>query len=193
MIDRRSPREQNASGWAHNAGLTRKLQLTDDGRDVMIRPIDAVKTLEKETLISAENLSLSEANALLSEIKEDMLHIELSADVKKARRFGIALQKNAEKAHAAFCYDPEDKTVTGLYEESAEARPQKVSGPLPAGDTIFLDIYVDRSLIEAFFNNYKAISLRSYPGDPEALGIEIQAEGELRIKRLRVARMGGIF
>lgn len=56
-----------------------------------------------------------------------------------------------------------------------------------------MDIYVDRSLVEAFFNGDKAITTRAYTLDPNAQGVSLFAQGGVRILSLRVATMGSIF
>lgn len=56
-----------------------------------------------------------------------------------------------------------------------------------------MDIYVDRSLVEAFFNEYKAISIRSYVEDPASQAMSLFATGQVTIKSLYVATMGSIF
>lgn len=55
------------------------------------------------------------------------------------------------------------------------------------------EIYVDRSLVEAFFNDYKAISIRAYTEEPDSRGISLSAEGSVAIESLYVATMGSIF
>jgi len=52
---------------------------------------------------------------------------------------------------------------------------------------------VDRSLLEAFFEDQKAISIRAYPEDKNSKAIDLYAEGSVTIKELYVASMGSIF
>ena len=71
---------------------------------------------------------------------------------------------------------------------------KNVSGALPNQDgTITMDIYVDRSLVEAFFNEYRSISIRAYVEDPNSQGISLNATGDVQILSLYVATMGSIF
>lgn len=56
-----------------------------------------------------------------------------------------------------------------------------------------MEIYLDRSLVEAFFNDQKALSIRAYPEDRNSQAIDLTAEGEVRIESLYVASMGSIF
>ena len=56
-----------------------------------------------------------------------------------------------------------------------------------------MDIYVDRSLVEGFFNAYKAISIRAYVEDPASQAIDLFATGDVTVESLYVAAMGSIF
>ena len=56
-----------------------------------------------------------------------------------------------------------------------------------------MDIYVDRSLVEAFFNQDKAISTRAYTTGPASQSVSLLAQGNVKILSLRVAEMGSIF
>jgi sucrose-6-phosphate hydrolase SacC (GH32 family) len=51
---------------------------------------------------------------------------------------------------------------------------------------------VDRSLVEAFFNEEKSISIRSY-SDYDAQGISLFAEGDVVVRELHVVRMESIY
>ena len=62
------------------------------------------------------------------------------------------------------------------------------------GDVLKMEFYLDRSLIEAFFDDYKAVTARVYPEDRTSMGIELYAEGgAIEIVSLRVAEMGSIY
>ena len=56
-----------------------------------------------------------------------------------------------------------------------------------------MQIYIDRSLVEAFFNDTKALSIRSY-ADVDSTGISLFSEGgEVEIVSLSVSRMQSIY
>jgi hypothetical protein len=57
-----------------------------------------------------------------------------------------------------------------------------------------IDVYVDRSLIEAYFDSYRALSARAYPTYRDATGIELFTEGgNIAIPRIEVYTMNSIF
>lgn len=195
MQDQRSALDQGASGWAHTVGLARKLWLTDDGSDVKIAPIEAIKTLEEQVLVSEANISMASANEKLAAVKGDMLHIQVTADVSKAAQFGIDLKKGGWMDCTSYTYDAASQTIHGWTNNKApSASTQSVSGPLSCKDGILeMDIYVDRSLVEAFFNKDKAITTRAYTLDPDSQGVSLFSQGNVTILNLRVAVMGSIF
>ena len=195
MQDQRGASEQGASGWAHTCGIARKISLTDDGTDLMMTPIDALTTLEEQVLVNETNLTLDQANEKLAAVSGDMLHIRLTADVSTASEFGINLKKGGDRDCTTYTYDVADETIHGNTENRGEgAATKKVSGWLPTEDgKLTMDIYVDRSLVEAFFNAYKAISIRAYVEAPASQAIDLFATGEVQIETLYVAAMGSIF
>ncbi|MCD8022565.1 MAG: GH32 C-terminal domain-containing protein, partial [Lachnospiraceae bacterium] len=57
-----------------------------------------------------------------------------------------------------------------------------------------MEVYLDRSVIEGFFNEDKAVSMRAYPTATDADGVSVFAEeGDATITELYVARMGSIY
>ena len=66
-----------------------------------------------------------------------------------------------------------------------------VEGPVPLKDgTLTMEIFIDRSLVEGFFNQDKAISIRSYAA-PEAR--QIKLFGALDVLTLQVYPVSSIY
>lgn len=195
MQDQRGAGEQGNSGWAHTVGLARRLWLTEDGTDLMMAPVEALTELEEQVLINETNLTLTQANEKLSGVSGDMLHIRLTANVSGASQFGINLKKGGKWDCTTYTYDVTGEIIHGVTENRGEGASTKaVSGTLPNADgTITMDIYVDRSLVEAFFNEYKSLSIRAYTEDPSSQSIDLFATGDVTIESLYVATMGSIF
>ena len=195
MQDQRSAADQGASCWAHTVGLARRLWLNDEGTDVMMAPVEALKDLETEVLLNETNLTLAEANEKLAGVKGDMLHIVVTADVSAAEKFGIDLKQGGKRDCTSFTYEVAAETIHGSTENRGEGCSVKnVSGFLPNEDgKITMDIYVDRSLVEAFFNESRSISIRAYTEDPSSQGISLNGTGDIVIEELYVAAMGSIF
>ena len=195
MQDQRGAAEQGASGWAHTVGLARRIWLKDDGTDLMIAPIEALHELEEEVLINETNLTLDAANAALAAVDEDMLYIKLVANVSGASEFGINMKQGGKWDCTTYRYDVAAETIYGRTENKGEgAKSASVSGALPNEDgKITMEIYIDRSLVEGFFNDYKAVSIRAYTEEPDSHGIDLFATGSVTVESLYVATMGSIF
>lgn len=195
MQDQRGAAEQGASGWAHTVGLARRIWLNDDGTDLMIEPIEVLHELEEDVLINETGLTLDAANAALAAVDEDMLYIKLVADISNASEFGINLKQGGKWDYTTYRYDVAGETIYGKTENKGEgAKSNSVSGALPNEDgKIEMEIYIDRSLMEGFFNDYKAISIRAYTEEPDSHGIDLFSAGNLTIESLYVAAMGSIF
>lgn len=195
MQDQRGAAEQGASGWAHTVGLARRIWLNDDGTDLMIEPIEALHALEEDVLINETGLTLDAANAALAAVDEDMLYIKLVADISNASEFGINLKQGGKWDCTTYRYDVAGETIYGKTENKGEgAKSNSVFGALPNEDgKIEMEIYIDRSLVEGFFNDYKAISIRAYTEEPDSHGIDLFAAGNVTVESLYVAAMGSIF
>ncbi len=195
MQDQRGAAEQGASGWAHTVGLARKIWLNDDGTDLMMSPTDALHDLEEETLVDLKNVSLDDANAALKAVDEDMLYIRLTADVSAATEFSINMKQGGKWDCTTFTYDVAGETISGHTENKGEGcKLATVSGALPNEDgTVTMEIYIDRSLVEGFFNDYKSISIRAYTDDPDSHALSLSSQGTITITELYVAKMGSIF
>jgi len=55
-----------------------------------------------------------------------------------------------------------------------------------------MEIFIDRSLVEGFFNEDKAISIRSY-AEPTAQEIRLFSDGNLRVGELKVFSVSSIY
>ena len=195
MQDQRGAAEQGASGWAHTVGLARKIWLADDGSDLMMAPIEALHELEEETLVDLKNVSVEEANKALAQVDEDMLYIRLTASVADGARLDLNLKQGGKWDCTTLTYDSAAGTISGHTENKGEGcKLATVNGPFTVEDgKLTMEVYIDRSLVEGFFNDYKSISIRAYTDDPASHGIDIATTGTVSVDELYVARMGSIF
>lgn len=200
MQDQRSPGDQAASGWAHSIGLTREIYLNEDGTDVYMTIHDNVESYENEVLLDLSNETVSSANQKLSSVKGDMLHIVAEIDALNASSFGIKIRKNNDILEETTIYCDVTKNIVGIKTglSGTLSGKQNISGNFYGelkliNGKIKIDIYLDRSLVEAFFNDQKAVSGRIYP-DTSSLGIQMYEEGgNIKINSLHIATMKSIY
>lgn len=192
MQDQRSGAEEGAAGWAHCVGLTRRIWLSDDGADVMMEPIEALESLEGEPIAAGTDLTLEEANELLSGADEDMYVLRLTVDVSAAEKFSLNVKTGGDRDGVTYSYSGGTISASNR-NRGAAAGVGYVSGELTPEDGVLeLELYVDRSLLECFFNDRKSISVRDY-SDSASRGITLEAEGEVTVMELYLAPMASIY
>lgn len=196
MQDYRSTQEVADSGWANCAGLARRIWLNDEGTDVCIEATDNLDAYATE-LVSGDNLTLDGANELLSDVDEDMLRIDVTIRNVSATAFGINVKSgNGGNDNTVYTYNVSSSTITGAtLNRGSTCANSTTSGALALNSdgTLTMQIYIDRSLVEAFFNDTKALSIRSYAAF-DSTGISLFAEGgEVEIVSLSVSRMQSIY
>lgn len=145
-------------------------------------------------LAQGENLTLDQANEQLAKVSGDMLHLRVCADLSGASSFSIKVKSNGDKDLTVFSYDPAEGMVGGqTRNKGKECKKAFVEGPLVLEDgRLTADIYIDRSLVEAFFNESKSISIRSYSAF-DSQTISLEAEGGITITELYAAQMKSIY
>ena len=194
MQDQRTGPEEAAAGWAHCVGLTRNIFLNDDGTDVCIAPDPRLYDLLDSEVVSLSNTGLDEANEALAAVSGDMLYIKAVLAPQDQANFGLTCKAEGRRNQTTFtCYTAKG-TMDGYTSNRGKgAAVSVVEGTLPLKDgTMTMEIFIDRSLVEGFFNQDKAISIRSYAA-PEARKISLFAEGELLVTELQVYTVSSIY
>lgn len=215
MQDQRNGAEEGASDWAHCVGLTRKIWLNDAGTDLMMAPIDALHSLEADPVVNLgqtvweqspdeilqaklrgelNSASLEEANAALAQLDEDMLYLRLTVELGSAQEFSIHVKSGGTKDDTVFTYSVGEGTISAATRNRGKAaKTGYVSGPLTAENGILTaELYLDRSLVEAFFNDTKSVSVRSY-ADFTSRSIFLEADGTVTVLELYAAPMNSIY
>lgn len=194
MQDQRGGAEEGAAGWAHCVGLPRRIWLNDEGTDVMMSPSDALHSLEGEVLAQGTDLTLDQANQALAQVSGDLLYLRAVVDMGSANEVTLNVKSGGERDVTAFIYNAQDGTISARNpNKTKEAKKPFVSGPLEVRDgRLTIELYIDRSLVEGFFNDSKSISVRSY-SDFDSQGISLEADGEIALEELYAAKMNSIY
>ena len=187
----RTPQLDYNSGWAHNGGLPLSVYLREDGR-LGIEPIQELELLRGERRVSFRDKSPLHANAMLTDIKGDMLEIQLEIQAEEARMVGIKVRCSPNREEETLLYyDVQeglfqvDRTKTTLDRDERSKGIQ--GGKLELnGENLKLHLYLDRAMIEAYTNGLKSLTTRAYPSRDDALGIEVWGDGNLIVKSMEV-------
>lgn len=194
MQDQRDGAEEGAAGWAHCAGLTRNIWLNDEGTDVCVAPDPRLYGLLDEALLNLNDVNLEAANAPLEKVRGDMLFIRAALRPEGCARFSLAVKTGGERDETGFAYAMEAGAISGYTRNrGAAAGGKAVDGALPLKDgRLSMEVFVDRSLVEAFFNEDKSVSVRAY-ANRESQGVRLFADGALAVERLEVYTVKSIY
>ncbi len=191
MQDQRSAAEEGLSGWAHCAGLPRKLFLSEDGSELCIAPASSTEKLKGEVLAYATGITVEEANEMVKNIHEDMYYLKVRFGNLSDKEVGISLKSGEKRDNTLYSYDPVKELLYGETSNPGKgASTSYVSGHLANMNNCWeAEIFTDRSLIEGFFNNDKAISIRAYCESPTSDGISFFGDKNTVIEELTIKKI----
>ncbi|MDE7142103.1 MAG: GH32 C-terminal domain-containing protein [Muribaculaceae bacterium] len=174
-------------GWAHCYSLPREWSLTDDGTLVQ-KPFEGLTGLRGPVAFSRGGFDLSGTESLAPVSGRS---VEILGNFKIGMdRFGFNIFKNSS-AKATITYNP----TSGVLEADFSSLRRLVndggvydgvySCPLPTrpalGSTLKLNVFIDHSIIDIFVNDTWATSIRVFPTDADADGIEMFSEGSTQV------------
>ncbi len=191
IVPDKLPSEENWKlGWAHCYSLPREWSLDDQGVLVQ-KPYEGLKGLRTSSRMSRSNFDLSgtlDLAPVSGRQAEILARFELGSSP-----FGFRLFKNANGAATA-TYTPatgqlvfdfnginhisnDNGVYNGVYSLSLPEF-------LRAGQELKLNIFIDHSIIDVFINDRWATSIRVFPTDADADGIEAFANGTVKVLEL---------
>lgn len=192
IVPDKLPAEENYRlGWAHCYSLPREISIDAAGQLVQ-RPYSGLEAMRCPGGYSRQAFDLNGTEPL-SPVAGRKVEV-VGEFVVGTADFGFNLYKAGPKA-ARLCYSPADNTLTvdltsidriandggtygGLYRSELPRR-------MHAGDVVKLHAYVDHSIMDVFVNDTWAFSLRLFPTDASATGVEAFADGTTRVGSLR--------
>jgi len=182
IFDRRSGATRGASGWSGTMSLPRVLSLDKDGR-LRMRPPEEIRTLRYNPW-TAENLTVqADAEVRLKDVggKSIELSVEM-APGKGARQFGMKVCCSPDgQEQTLVYYDAADRKLKVDTRQSGREGPKKIEAApleLPAGQTLRLRVFVDKSVVEVFANDGRqAIARRIYPSRADSGGVVLFSDG----------------
>ena len=194
----RSDEAQWAAGWAGVMSLPRVFSLSEDNL-LRFEPAPELKQLRGTHQSVKDFTILPISLTQFREIQGDCLEIQAEFVLDAATEVGIGVRCAPYGAERTLIrYDRLqgmlliDRRRSSLSEDvERDIR----SGPLTlaVGESLFLHIFLDRSVIEVFANNRLCMSSRIYPARTDSLGVRFFASGgSARIKVLDVWEMGPI-
>lgn len=179
--------------WSSIFSLPLELWLGEDG-GLGIAPIRELSRLEYNQWDGGAFALVGEKR-LPPELPCASCHISVEADARAATRFGLkvfALDDGSEFVEIAYDHAHKQLSLdTRRFEPGLDARVYALeTAPfgLSPGETLRLDVYIDKSTVEVFANERAMVCRLVYPSEKHSR-ISLFAEGEALVASLRVAEM----
>lgn len=184
IVPDKLPTSENCNlGWAHLYSFPREISL-DENNNLVQKPFSGLLDLRADNGFSASEMNLDGVKTLDGiggrqfEVKGDF--------VVGDAPFGFNIFKNA-KGKASITYTPSSNkleiNLTDLNRKNNDANSYlgRYIAVLPEdiekGSVMTIDVWVDGSIVDIFVNDKWASSLRVYPQDADANGVEVFSTG----------------
>lgn len=178
-------------GWAHCYSLPREWSLDSDGT-LLQKPCRELAGMRSNVSFSQSDVNLN-GTLSLDPVNGRAAEIEATFVVGDTP-FGFNLFKNSS-GMAKVCYKPASGEIVADF-SSLKRLINDVNvydgiyrGTLPVtpspGSDLKMNIFIDHSIIDIFINDKWATSIRVFPTDSDADGIEAMTEGNTTIKSLK--------
>ncbi|RYL95877.1 glycoside hydrolase family 32 protein [Sporolactobacillus sp. THM7-4] len=188
-----SPMPEKNDGWAGALTLPRELHLDPDGK-IRMTPVDELKQLRKKELVCIEN-ELVSGSRLLPELNGELLEIMVEFDTadSAASEFGIKFRVGKTEETVIRYNSVAEKLVLDR-SKSGQAVDGFRRTELTNSGRLKLHIYLDRSSVEVFADDGKAVmTSRIYPTE-ENRGTQLFATGgSVKVMKMRVWELEDIW
>lgn len=161
----RSSDADGAAGYAHCASLPLDIWVEND--ELRIKPIDEVKSLRKEIILTLQDANEEQVNQAFADIKNNEFEILMELPNADFTIFWGAKTLSYYKDNSDFGFRAD--------EYSGNAAAVKVNG-----DTITLRIIVDRSVVECFFDEQSYCATRVYTKNELARTVSIMTDSVIK-------------
>ncbi|GGF26719.1 hypothetical protein GCM10010954_27200 [Halobacillus andaensis] len=196
--DRRSEQDHYDAGWAHNAGLPLELTLQENGM-LGIQPIKETENVRGEKLISESDTTVKKLNRQLEKVNGDTLEVNLTVDPKDAEQFGLHFRESTDSKEVTSLFYNVNEQQLKIDRNHSSLDPDAEKG-IHGGDVelkdglLHLQLFLDRSMVEAYANDTHSITSRVYPTLGDADGISMTEEGgKVSIESFELWNMGSAY
>ena len=190
-------------GWAHNFSLPREWSLADDGT-LAQKPYEGLKEMRSAVAMSKSDFDLNGTMAL-DPVSGRQVEVVGEFVVGDGSEFGFNLFCNGDKK-AKLCYNTSDNTLTfdfvnvsrlvndgGVYNACYSSTVPQI---FSRGDVVKIHAFVDHSIVDIFLNDRWAASVRIFPTNANAKGVEAFSTGTTKVKSLNAwildENLGGV-
>jgi len=167
IFDDRPDSIRQYNGWTGTYGLPRSLWLGDDGT-LRMRPVKELEELRMNEKTSSA-ITVSQGSAVeLDDFGRELMEMEVTFLPNDAKYFGVKVcVSNDGTEETAVYYDQEQRLLKLDTRKSGIDFGRKIVEEAPLilneGESLRLNIFIDRSIIEVYANDRQAITRRIYP------------------------------
>lgn len=194
------------SGWAHNFAFPLELSLSEDGNEIIRRPIKEIESLYGETLYEhSEGVkSASEINAEISALRGDTVKIDME--------FTLSPEGSEYSARLGVRYNPTDSVLgtertfivfsddcASIDRLKSTLRPGVSTQSLHSYDygeqrTFSVTVLLDRSMLEVYINGRASGTVRIYPhyGDSDYFRLFDDNAG-MSVTKFKITKMKSAY
>lgn len=182
-------------GWAHCYSLPREWSLSDDGV-LLQKPFEGLAGLRTSTLFSKNDFEIS---GVLDLAPVDGREVEICGTFEiGTSEFGFNIFKSAT-SEAKILYHPISGELTVDFSNLTRMPNDKwaydgiyrcILPEKPAiGEKLKLNIFIDHSILDIFINDKWATSIRVFPTDENADGIEVWSTTSTKVQDLKAWKL----
>jgi len=183
-------------GWAHNYSLPRLWEIEDGS--LVQKPYDGLSSMRTSTTYNINNVELFSSQDL-GDVRGREVEVEACFEVGSAP-FGLTFL-NSSEGGATLSYNPSNNMLTldltkvqrvendggsfdGVYQTALPVKPA-------VGETLKMHVFFDHSIFDIFIADRWAASVRVFPTDETADGVQVYADGTVTVKSLSAYVLDG--
>lgn len=182
-------------GWAHCYSLPREWTLTDDGA-LLQKPFDGLTGLRTSTVFSKNDFEIT---GVLDLAPVDGSEVEICGTFEVSKsEFGFNIFKSGTSEGKIY-YNPNSGELIADFSNLARlvndngvydgiyrcALPEKPA----VGEKLKLNIFIDHSILDIFINDKWATSIRVFPTDDNADGLEVFSTTSTKVLDLKAWKL----
>lgn len=191
--DQRSNLDHYYAGWAHSAGMPKELSLNDNG-DLIVRPIKEIYNYIGDDYINITNQTIGNANSLLRNLNlnSQTIYTKMVLENISSKQIGFEFKKNYEDNKSSkFYYDFQTREIVLDTRNSGNTHVSRIIGSSYEllNNTLEIEMFIDHAVVEIYINKEKTLTASIYN---IASGIELIANGNIKVKELSISEMKGI-
>ncbi len=166
----RSNPDLEKAKWSGALSLPRELSLNEDNT-LIIKPVEELKAIRKEEVIVSSNT--------LHSLRGDCLEVIMEVEISDDGIFEIMPYYSENNAHNfALLIDKKNQTINNK--------------PFKFEESTLLHLFIDRSIVELFFDYKVSYTDNCYDYDLEDTCLNINIlEGNIEIKKIEAWKLGG--